>query len=165
MQSLFRILLVHTVSLRCANSLELPQNGFLRGNHCWADRRSVWNVALRIRAGDAPPNRFSPNPEGAPLVEDKFQHLPPVKETGLHSPAYGIAGLTRYATSALWRSSNRLPRRCFAVKCPAFGWAPRYLGADACPTGKIGSWPECRAKSAFVLPPAVGVIRCHSMQD
>ena len=31
-QSLFRILPQHTVALRCAKSLELPQNGFLRGN-------------------------------------------------------------------------------------------------------------------------------------
>ena len=31
-QSLFRILAQHTVALRCAESLELPQNGFLRGN-------------------------------------------------------------------------------------------------------------------------------------
>ena len=31
-QSLFRILPQHTVALRCAESLELPQNGFLRGN-------------------------------------------------------------------------------------------------------------------------------------
>ena len=30
-QSLFRILPQHTVALRCAKSLELPQNGFLRG--------------------------------------------------------------------------------------------------------------------------------------
>ena len=32
-QSLFRILAQHTVALKCAKSLELPQNGFLRGNH------------------------------------------------------------------------------------------------------------------------------------
>ena len=32
-QSLFRILPQHTVALRGAKSLELPQNGFLRGNH------------------------------------------------------------------------------------------------------------------------------------
>ena len=31
-QSLFRILPQHTVALRCAKSLELPQNGLLRGN-------------------------------------------------------------------------------------------------------------------------------------
>ena len=31
-QSLFRILPQHTVALRCAKSLGLPQNGFLRGN-------------------------------------------------------------------------------------------------------------------------------------
>ena len=31
-QSLFRTLPQHTVALRCAKSLELPQNGFLRGN-------------------------------------------------------------------------------------------------------------------------------------
>ena len=31
-QSLFRILPQHTVALKCAKSLELPQNGFLRGN-------------------------------------------------------------------------------------------------------------------------------------
>ena len=31
-QSLFRVLPQHTVSLRCAKALELPQNGFLRGN-------------------------------------------------------------------------------------------------------------------------------------
>ena len=31
-QPLFRILPQHTVALRCAKSLELPQNGFLRGN-------------------------------------------------------------------------------------------------------------------------------------
>ena len=31
-QSLFRILPQHTVALRCAKALELPQNGFLRGN-------------------------------------------------------------------------------------------------------------------------------------
>ena len=34
-QSLFRILPQHTVALRCAKTLELPQNGFLRGNHRW----------------------------------------------------------------------------------------------------------------------------------
>ena len=34
-QSLFRILPQHTVALRCAKSLELPQNGFLRGNQPW----------------------------------------------------------------------------------------------------------------------------------
>ena len=33
-QSLFRA--QHTVALRCAESLELPQNGFLRGNHALA---------------------------------------------------------------------------------------------------------------------------------
>ena len=33
-QSLFRILPQHTVALRCTKSLELPQNGFLRGNQC-----------------------------------------------------------------------------------------------------------------------------------
>ncbi len=31
-QSLFRVLPQHTVARRCAKSLELPQNGFLRGN-------------------------------------------------------------------------------------------------------------------------------------
>ena len=31
-QSLFHILPQHTVALKCAKSLELPQNGFLRGN-------------------------------------------------------------------------------------------------------------------------------------
>ena len=31
-QSLFRVLPQHTVALRCAKALELPQNGFLRGN-------------------------------------------------------------------------------------------------------------------------------------
>ena len=31
-QSLFRMLPQHTVAIRCAKSLELPQNGFLRGN-------------------------------------------------------------------------------------------------------------------------------------
>ena len=31
-QPLFRILPQHTVALRCAKTLELPQNGFLRGN-------------------------------------------------------------------------------------------------------------------------------------
>ena len=31
-QSLFRVLPQHTVALRCATALELPQNGFLRGN-------------------------------------------------------------------------------------------------------------------------------------
>ena len=31
-QSLFRILAQHAVALKCAKSLELPQNGFLRGN-------------------------------------------------------------------------------------------------------------------------------------
>ena len=31
-QSLFRMLPQHTVALRCTKSLELPQNGFLRGN-------------------------------------------------------------------------------------------------------------------------------------
>ena len=40
-QSLFRILPQHTVALRCAKSLELPQNGFLRGNQastrCWSE--------------------------------------------------------------------------------------------------------------------------------
>ena len=34
-QSLFRIQPQHTVALRCAKSLELPQNGFLRGNQLW----------------------------------------------------------------------------------------------------------------------------------
>ena len=34
-QSLFRILPQHTVALKCAKSLELPQNGFLRGNQGW----------------------------------------------------------------------------------------------------------------------------------
>ena len=34
-QSLFRILPQHTVALRCAKSLELPQNGFLRGNQLY----------------------------------------------------------------------------------------------------------------------------------
>ena len=38
-QSLFRTLPQHTVARRCAKSLELPQNGFLRGNHdCMAGR-------------------------------------------------------------------------------------------------------------------------------
>ena len=32
-QSLFRILPQHTVARKCAKTLELPQNGFLRGNH------------------------------------------------------------------------------------------------------------------------------------
>ena len=47
-QSLFRILPQHTVALRCAKSLELPQNGFLRGNQELAtiervkDIRSIW---------------------------------------------------------------------------------------------------------------------------
>ena len=31
-QSLFRVLPQHTVALTCAKALELPQNGFLRGN-------------------------------------------------------------------------------------------------------------------------------------
>ena len=34
-QSLFRILPQHTVALRCAKSLELPQNGFLRRNQTY----------------------------------------------------------------------------------------------------------------------------------
>ena len=34
-QPLFRILPQHTVALRCAKTLELPQNGFLRGNQHW----------------------------------------------------------------------------------------------------------------------------------
>ena len=31
-QSLFRVLPQHTVARRCTKALELPQNGFLRGN-------------------------------------------------------------------------------------------------------------------------------------
>ena len=39
-QSLFRILAQHTVALRCAESLELPQNGFLQGNQtCLPDSK------------------------------------------------------------------------------------------------------------------------------
>ena len=34
-QPLFRTLPQHTVGLRCAKTLELPQNGFLRGNQRW----------------------------------------------------------------------------------------------------------------------------------
>ena len=33
--SLFRVLPQHTVALTCAKALELPQNGFLRGNQVW----------------------------------------------------------------------------------------------------------------------------------
>ena len=40
-QSLFRILAQHTVALKCAKSLELPQNGFLRENQ---DMRMSWRA-------------------------------------------------------------------------------------------------------------------------
>ena len=36
-QSLFRVLPQHTVALTCAKALELPQNGFLRGNQDYPD--------------------------------------------------------------------------------------------------------------------------------
>ena len=36
-QSLFRVLPQHTVALTCAKALELPQNGFLRGNQSSTD--------------------------------------------------------------------------------------------------------------------------------
>ena len=47
-QSLFRILPQHTVALRCAKSLELPQNGFLRGNQCSNHFLQAWvfDIAL-----------------------------------------------------------------------------------------------------------------------
>ena len=49
-QSLFRILPQHTVALRCAKSLELPQNGFLRGNQILTQRRSVLDDVNTIEA-------------------------------------------------------------------------------------------------------------------
>ena len=59
-QPLFRILAQHTVALKCAKSLELPQNGFLRGNQdCIRDElgqnqlESV--LERRILEGDGAP--------------------------------------------------------------------------------------------------------------
>ena len=40
----------HTVALRCAKSLELPQNGFLRGNQ-------AWSTNLRLRGPEYLPLR------------------------------------------------------------------------------------------------------------
>ena len=48
MQSLFRTLPQHTVARRCAKSLELPQNGFLRGNQRWASDRNSGLLASLI---------------------------------------------------------------------------------------------------------------------
>ena len=45
-QSLFRILPQHTVALRCAKTLELPQNGFLRGNQTWTVDGTVFEMWL-----------------------------------------------------------------------------------------------------------------------
>ena len=51
-QPLFRILPQHTVALRCAKSLELPQNGFLRGNQPYVSgeqgRGSVYVGSVRF---------------------------------------------------------------------------------------------------------------------
>ena len=48
-QPLFRILPQHTVALRCAKPLELPQNGFLRGNQ-----------AFCLAAPHIPPGSYPP---------------------------------------------------------------------------------------------------------
>ena len=46
-QSLFRTLPQHTVARRCAKSLELPQNGFLRGNQPYVLGDLTIDYALR----------------------------------------------------------------------------------------------------------------------
>ena len=53
-QSLFRILPQHTVALRCAKSLELPQNGFLRGNQRLSDDPTM-RVIVGRRGGPERP--------------------------------------------------------------------------------------------------------------
>ena len=65
-QSLFRILPQHTVALRCAKSLELPQNGFLRGDHASSKptprrrpRRSATVTSRRSRSWAACPGASS----------------------------------------------------------------------------------------------------------
>ena len=48
-QSLFRVLPQHTVALTCAKALELPQNGFLRGNHGYTIRLATCIAARPIK--------------------------------------------------------------------------------------------------------------------
>ena len=70
-QSLFRVLPQHTVALTCAKALELPQNGFLRGNQDWVEqaisyaysRNIPWTVLTNFRqlwlfTGDVEVRRF-----------------------------------------------------------------------------------------------------------
>ena len=40
----------HTVALRYAKSLELPQNGFLRGNHDFVYQAQSWDIPRRVVA-------------------------------------------------------------------------------------------------------------------
>ena len=56
-QSLFRVLPQHTVALTCAKALELPQNGFLRGNQIWSLAAHPTNPDI-IFAGTKPPGVF-----------------------------------------------------------------------------------------------------------
>ena len=61
-QSLFRVLPQHTVALRCAKALELPQNGFLRGNQASATGTSKAEDDAKTRESNAPKADPGPTP-------------------------------------------------------------------------------------------------------
>ena len=68
-QPLFRILAQHTVALRCAESLELPQTGFYEGIKFELDTTSatVGESPGRVHREDGPlPHRYRPAPARPP---------------------------------------------------------------------------------------------------
>ena len=76
-QSLFRVLPQHTVALRCAKALELPQNGFLRGNQTWLSRPPDLDASQRGVQwyGFAPPRWYVFSPPLTNLLFHEAGHL------------------------------------------------------------------------------------------
>ena len=94
-QSLFRILPQHTVALRCAKSLELPQNGFLRGNQRLAD-----DPTMRVVVGD----RGIDRPAASTNTMSRF-------ETEVLTQDSNVEGLDRLNAEWVDGAMSRTPHR------------------------------------------------------
>ncbi len=148
-QSLFRILPQHTVSLRCAKSLELPQNGFLRGNQACSAATGARMAGLHLYGGA--------NPE---LPEGPWRTQGGTPQWHLHSQAAMAASLRCAQAQGLPGTTARglgpaghpgretCPRHCAqALHCPGRG-LPLGRGGGPHPGhghhSQQASWTPCK---------------------
>ena len=112
-QSLFRVLPQHTVALRCAKALELPQNGFLRGNQGLAPTTSGTPCRLEATVAGMAGCKPAPTPVGSGCRERMV-----VGVTGLE-PATSSSQTTRASNCATPRRSSMIrPRRSLHNRPP-----------------------------------------------